>query len=154
MYNDFYDTTTIQGASIDSNWLIISAILAIVGGITAYVMFVSQKKEKKISGFVDWLHDFLNFKNFFIEIILKVLYLITAIYITLGSFSFIRTSVASFFLMLIIGNIIARVSYEMLLMLITIVKNTTEINEKLNYIKKDEEKIVSKTKKKIENEVE
>lgn len=154
MYNDFYDTTTIQGASIDSNWLIISAILAIVGGITAYVMFVSQKKEKKFSGFVDWLHDFLNFKNFFIEIILKVLYLITAIYITLGSFSFIRTSVASFFLMLIIGNIIARVSYEMLLMLITIVKNTTEINEKLNYIKKDEEKIVSKTKKKIENEVE
>lgn len=154
MYNDFYDTTTIQATSIDSNWLIISAILAIVGGIAAYVTFVSQKKDKKITGFVAWLHDFLNFKKFFVDVILKVMYLVTAIYITLGSFSFISSSVASFFLVLIVGNIVARLSYEMLLMLITLVNNTSEINEKLGDTKKDAEKNVPKIKKKIESEEE
>ena len=59
------------------------------------------------------------------------MYLITAIFITLASFSFISTSIASFFMMLIIGNICARVSYEILLMVITIVDNVTEINRKM-----------------------
>jgi hypothetical protein len=131
MYSDFYTPTTVSTSSVDSTWLIISAVLAIVGGIAAYVLFVSQKN-KKYTGFVAWLHEFLNFKKYFIEVIIKVMYLITAIYITLGSFSFIGTSVATFFLMLIVGNIVARIGYEMVLMLLTIVNNTTEINKKLS----------------------
>ena len=152
MYSDFYNTTTVPSSSVDSTWLIISAVLAIVGGIAAYVLFVSKKKEKSYTGFVSWLHDFLNFKKFFVDIILKVAYIITAIFITLGSFSFIGQSVASFFLVLILGNIIARISYEMILMLLTLVNNTSEINEKLSANTKETEKSATKPKKKAETE--
>ena len=150
MYNDFYDATTVTSSSIDSNWLIISAILAVIGGIAAYIMFVSQKKEKKYTGFVSWLHDFLNFKKFFVDVILKVMYLITAIYITLSSFSYISYSIATFFLMITLGNVVARIGYELVLMLITLVNNTSEINEKLGESKKNQEKLIPKTKKKID----
>lgn len=149
MYSDFYTTTPpVTTTSVDSTWMIISAVLAIVGGIVAYILFVSKKNNGEYTGFVAWLHDFLNFKKYVVEIILKVLYLICAIFITLSSFSLIGTSVAGFFLYLILGNILARVSYELILMLITIVNNTTEINKKLSSKeKKESEKPTQKSKK-------
>lgn len=140
MYNDFYDSNLITSglnSSIDSTWLIVSAVLAIVGGIAAYIMFVAKKNNGEYKGFLNWLHSFLNFKTFFIESILKVLYMISAIFITLGSFSLIGSSVASFFLMLLLGNVVLRVSYEFILMFLTLVSNTSEINAKLNSQKKE-----------------
>ena len=148
MYSDFYEPTTLPTSTVDSTWLTISIIIAIIGGIAAYILFISKKNDNN-NRFVKWLHDFLNFKTFFLEVALKVLYTVTAIYITLGSFSFIRISVAAFFLVLILGNIIARIAYEMVLMLVTLVNNTTEINEKLGNSPKKE-----KTKKKTETDSE
>lgn len=133
MYNDFYDTNLISSATgVDTTWMIVSVVLAIVGGLAAYAVFVSQKNNSEYDGFLGWLHDFLNFKTFFIEVILKIMYLITAIFITLNSFSYIGVSIAQFFAVLIFGNIAARVSYELILMMITVVNNTTEINKKLS----------------------
>ena len=74
-----------------------------------------------------------------IENILRILYIITAIFITLSSFALISSSFLSFLLALIVGNILARVSYELLLVLLVICRNTTEINRKL----KDSSKIVT-----------
>ena len=148
MYNDFYTTGPIVTAShVDNTWLIVSAVIAIIGGIFGYILFVANKKDE-YKGFLGWLHDFLNFKTYFVEMVLKVLYIITAIYITLGSFSFIGQSVATFFLVLIFGNIIARIGYELILMMITLVNNTTDINKKLSG--KKEEKTIAKSKKKEE----
>ena len=130
----------------DSTWLIVSAVLAIVGGIVLYFLFVGKKNKGEYTGFLAQLHDFLNFKMYFIEVILKVMYLITAIFITLGSFSLIGTSVASFFLMITVGNVVARITYELILMTLTVVSNTSEINKKLgNKEIKKEEKPKKKT---------
>ena len=148
MYSDFYEPTTLPTSTVDSTWLTISFVIAILGGIAAYILFISKKNDNN-NQFVRWLHDFLNFKTFFLDIALKVLYAITAIYITLGSFSFIRISVATFFLVLILGNIIARIAYEMLLLIVTLVNNTTEINEKMGNLPKKEK---SKKKTEVENE--
>ncbi len=135
MYNDFYDTNLISTSSrVDATWLVVSAVLAIIGGIVAYFLFISKKKDN-FSGFLAWLHDFLNFKVYFIDMFLKTLYVICTIYITLGSFSLIGSSVAAFFLMLIMGNVMLRVGYEFILMFLTLVNNTTEINSKLTQSK-------------------
>lgn len=150
MYNDFYNSNLISNtpaANIDETWLIISAVLALIGGVVAYILFVSNKDTKEYKGFIAWLHKFLNFKIYFIEMILKVLYMVSAIFVTLGSFSLIRASIASFFLFLILGNIVVRISYEFILMFLTLVSNTTEINSKIGIAKKDAEKIVPKAKK-------
>lgn len=146
IYNDMYNSNSLfsTSASIDSTWLIVSAVLAIVGGIVAYALFVMKKND--FTGFLGWLHDFLNFKTFLIEKVLKVLYMVMAIFITLSSFSFIKVSIATFFIYLVLGNIIARICYEFILMFLTLVSNTTEINKKLSEKKEN----TTKTKKKEE----
>ena len=123
--------TPVASGGVDKTWMIISLVLAIVGGIVAYIMFISKKNDGEYTGFVAWLHDFLNFKKYFIELILKVTYAIFAIYITLSSFSFITVGIADFFLYLVFGNIALRLMYELIMFIITIVNNTTEINKKL-----------------------
>ncbi len=153
MYYDAYHTgeTISNSVSIDSTWMIISSIVALVGGIIAYFLFVSKKNKGEFTGFVAWLHEFLNFKKYFINVVLKILYVVTTLFITLSSFSFIRASVAAFFLWLIVGNIVNRIVYEFVLMFLTLVENSTEINKKLNYLKKENDNTAVKPKK-IERE--
>lgn len=127
-------------AANNSIWIIVSAILAVIGGILVYCLFLSKKNEGKFKGFVAWLYDFLSFKKMFLEIVLKVTYLMVAIFITLSSFALIGSSFLGFVLTLVLGNIIARVCYEFSLVLLVICRNTTEINKKLSSKEKVEEK--------------
>ena len=120
-----------------SVWLIVSIILAVIGGILIYLLFLSKKNEGKFKGFVGWLYDFLSFKKMFMEALLKITYLIVALYITLSSFALIGSNFIGFLAILIIGNVVARLVYEFSLLLLVICRNTTEINKKLS--KKDKE---------------
>ena len=90
---------TVDGVLI---WSIISLVIAIIGGITLY--FIYLRSNKKFNNFLDKLRDFLNFKSLLLEEILKVTYLVLAIYITLYSFGLIAVSFASFLLTLLLGN--------------------------------------------------
>lgn len=87
-----------------------------------------------------WAYNFFTFKNMLLETLLKVLYIIIALYITLSSFSLISISFIGFLLQLILGNLLARIGFEFSLILLTICKNTTEINDKLSKTKKEEKK--------------
>ena len=111
-------------------WSIVSLILAIIGAVIAYFLFVKPEK-KYPNKFVNWLRSFLNFNEMLIEPILKVTYLFFAIFITLGSFSLISYSFVSFLLVLVFGNLITRVVYEASMMMVGIWKNTKEINKKM-----------------------
>ena len=110
-------------------WGIIAAVIAVIGGIVAYFLFVNKKNTYK--GFLSWLHKFLNFKTLFIETLMKIGYIVAALFITLGSFGIISTSFLGFVFMLIGGNLILRVMYEFVMMTRIIVRNTTDINAKL-----------------------
>jgi len=81
------------------------------------------------------MYDFLTFKKLTIENVLKILYLICAIFVTLSSFATISTSFIAFLLYLVVGNLIVRIAYELILVRLIICRNTTEINKKLD--KKD-----------------
>ena len=85
-------TTTATKAASGMIWIVISAILAVIGGIVLYFTFLSKKNEGKFTGFLGWMYDFLTFKKMMIENLLKILYLIAALFITLGSFALISTS--------------------------------------------------------------
>ena len=137
MYSSSYSRSLLSSSSVQSAsvWIIVSIILAVIGGILIYFLFLSKKNEGKFKGFVGWLYDFLSFKKMFMEALLKITYLIVALYITLSSFAFISTSFVLFLAMLIIGNVVARLVYEFSLLLLVICRNTTEINKKLS--KKD-----------------
>jgi hypothetical protein len=132
-YGSLYGTTsTASSVASNATWIIIAAVLAVVGGIALYFTFLSKKNEGKYTGFLGWMYEFLNFKKFTIEAILKVTYLILAIFITLSSFAAIGTSFLSFVLTLVLGNLGLRIAYEFSLILLVICRNTTDINNKLN----------------------
>lgn len=133
-----YSTRALTSAVGSTVWVILSLILAVVGGILVYFLFLSKKNEGKFTGFLGWLYDFLSFKKMFLEALLKVTYLIIAIYITLYSFVLIGDSFLGFVLTLVLGNVIARVVYEFSLILLVICRNTTDIAKKTS--KKVEEK--------------
>lgn len=140
MYSSSYSRSLLSSSSDAVNssvWLIVSIILAVVGGILIYFLFLSKKNEGKFKGFVGWLYDFLSFKKMFMEALLKITYLIVALYITLSSFALIGVNFWAFLGTLIIENVVARLIYEFSLLLLVICRNTTEINKKLS--KKDKE---------------
>lgn len=136
MYNSYGVSSTILDSSpkfaASGIWTIVSVILAIIGGIVLYFTFLSKKNEGKFTGFLGWLYDFLTFKKMMIENVLKILYIIVALFVTLSSFGLMSISFLAFLLTLVIGNVLTRVIYELLLVKLVICKNTTEINKKLN----------------------
>lgn len=112
-------------------WPIIALILSIVGGILIYIFLLNGKKDIKLSPFLKWLKDFLNFDKMMIEMILKVVYLICTIFVILTSFSLISYDFGIFFLYLVLGPVFVRLIYELILINICIWKNTTDINKKI-----------------------
>lgn len=101
-------------------------------------LFLAKKNEGKFKGFALWLYDFLSFKKLLAEALLKITYIALALYVTIMSFAFIGSSFGQFLIMLIGGNLLIRVIYEIAIVLLVICRNTTEINKKM--ANKDEEK--------------
>ena len=135
MYNGYGVTTTASygtgmgtGAMI---WTIVSAILALIGGIVLYFTVFANKNEEKYKGFMAWLYDFIKFKKLYITTVLKISYLVGAIFLTLFSFALISVSFVSFLLTLTLGNLLLRMVYEFSLVLLSIHENVAEINKKL-----------------------
>ena len=136
MYNSYGVSPTILDSSpkfaASGIWTIVSVILAIIGGIVLYFTFLSKKNEGKFTGFLGWLYDFLTFKKMMIENVLKILYIIVALFVTLSSFGLISISFLAFLLTLVIGNVLTRVIYELLLVKLVICIITTARNKKFN----------------------
>ena len=110
-------------------WMIIAAIISLVGGILVYFLFVRAKDEPK-GKFLKWLKDFLSFKVMWIEPILKVVYYIATIFVVLNSFSFLGLGgygVLMWLLTLLLGPVVIRVIYETTMMFIMIWRNTKDI---------------------------
>lgn len=127
-YSNSLNTSGLESLGI---WMIISVVIAIAGGIVVYILFLNKENENKFTGFTAWLYDFLLFKKMLLETILKVCYLITAIYLTLVGLGLLSVNILSALMTIIVGNVVARIIYEFSLVLLTICRNTTEINKKL-----------------------
>ena len=117
------------GGGLDTTFIIF--ILALAGAIVIYFTFLSSKNDKKFTGFTGYLFDFLSFKKLFLEDILKIMYLFCALFITVLSLYLISIDFVSFLVTLILGNILVRVAYEGIILLIMLYKNVVEINNKL-----------------------
>ena len=111
-------------------WTIVSLVLALVGGLVVYFLFFKPDK-KMPNKYLEWIKEFFNFHKMLIEDIVKIIYLVLTIFITLVSFELITESFVSFLLTLILGNLFLRVMFELSLIMIMIWKNTNEINKKL-----------------------
>lgn len=151
-----YDTSSVIDNTIDVSksftlsevWVIISVLLAVIGGILLFNTYFVKDKEDKYTGYKKLLYDFLNFKVTIIEPIFRVLYLIVAIAITLGSFSLLTVNFFKFVAVLVFGNIAVRLGFELLLLTLRLFKDVDEINEKMGKSDKNYKAVLLTNKKK------
>ena len=136
MYTSYYTVPSYSDSAIGLSegmgiWMVIAAIIALVGGILLYFLFVKAKEEPK-GKFSKWLKDFLAFRIMWIEPILKVVYYVATIFVMLFSFSFLSlggTGVLMWLMMLVLGPIGIRLAYEFTMMFIMIWRNTKDISD-------------------------
>lgn len=144
-------TNTAKSFSISEVWVIISILLAVIGGVFLFTNYFGKDKEGTYTGYKKKIYDFINFKTTIIEPIFRVLYLIAAIAITLTSFSYITTNFFEFIGTLVFGNILARLTFELLLLVLKLFKDVSEIKDSLKkqnikptLIKKEDKKNLKK----------
>ncbi|MDR3125522.1 MAG: hypothetical protein LBU20_00380 [Candidatus Nomurabacteria bacterium] len=135
-YNSLYSTPSYTGYDLSGGsdavaiWMLIAAILAAVGGVLVYVLFMTKKNEGKLKGFAKWLYEFLHFNKLSIEVVLKLTYIVAAIFITLAAFGYLGSSMwYLFFAQIIVGNIVLRICYELILVLVLLWRNTEDIKK-------------------------
>jgi len=112
----------IEGAYV---WEIVSIVIAICGGIVAYLLFVNKKTS--VTKALPKLRDILDADKLFIEHLVRIIYLVLTVYFILHSFGFISISWYIFLEELLLKPILLRVIYELIIIFIHIWKNTTEI---------------------------
>lgn len=115
-----------------SGFLIASLIIGFLVAIIVYFTFMKRSNAGKLTGFADWLYQFLHFKVLFIEALSKIAYIALSIYFVLFGFYLLFQGSGAGLLVAIIGPIIIRVLYEFALIQIIICKNTSDINNRLN----------------------
>ena len=116
---------------------IIALILGIAATVLAFIFLVPDKKAEKLNKFGKAIHSLLTFKFLFIEKILQALYIFTTAFIILEGFLMLFSSYFGVYLggygilIMILGPIVVRIIYEILMMTILLIKNVIQINNKL-----------------------
>lgn len=121
-------TSSLAGSLV---WTIIAVVLAVIGGIALYFTVFSKNNEKKYTGFMAKLYEWFQFKYFVIDDLFRITYIVSALALTLLSFNLISTSFLSFILVLVLGNIGLRVSFELLMLFTEMCYNIRSINKKM-----------------------
>lgn len=132
---------------------ILALFFAIGATVLAYIFIIPEKKYAKLNKFCKFLHNLLNFKSLIIEKILQASYIFsTAFVILMGFFmlfyveqyggyyySYTKWYGGYGILLMLLGPIAIRLTYEFAMMAILLVKNVIQINNKLKSQNEDSE---------------
>ena len=118
-------------------------LIALVLTVLALIFIVPQKKRERLNPFGRFLHDTFNFNYLVIEKILKAIYIFaTVLTILVGFFMLFRIQPSYFgygggwmggcgILVMLLGPIVIRIFYELMLLPILLVKHVAQINGKM-----------------------
>ncbi len=112
----------------------IALMVAIILGVVLYCTFLRKENEGKFTGWKEVVYNFFNFNKFYLEEIMKLCYvLITAVLVVLGVFVLFLEP-ATGIIILILGNVAVRISYELIMMFIILCKKTVSIDKKMDRV--------------------
>ena len=146
---------------------ILGIMAAIILTILAYVFVMPKKNDGHFSHPVlQKFHDVFHFKKLYLESILKFIYVLATIFCVCVGFFMIfgyrevwgyydmgKSSTALIgLLVMVLGPIALRLTYESLMMFILLVKNAMEINNKIPALKKEEKAVEEIVEEKVEVE--
>ena len=124
---------------------IIGFIFALAATVLALIFITPGKRRKGLNKFLAIVADIFNFKGLLVEYIIKVLYIFSTLYVIFSGFFMLFSweSYVSFYysyseyyglnglLLMVLGPILLRITFEFMMMFILLVKNTIQINNKL-----------------------
>ena len=123
----------------------LSVLATIVAVVILFMFVVPEKKRAGLPKIGQILHDIFNFKSLFIEYILKATYVILTVFcvvygvLMLFGISHFSSDYFAYthwyggygILLAIAGPIAIRITYELFMMFVLLVKNVIEINKKM-----------------------
>ena len=120
-------------------WVIIGCLAAaVVVMAVLYFTFLSARNEGRFHGFAGWLYNFLNSKKLYFEPILRIVYLTVAVFLVLYGIFTIFMGLGNFGQNLVSGliiivayNVVARLIYEFLLLIVSLCRNMAELNRRM-----------------------
>ncbi len=121
----------------------IGMIATVAAIVLLYVKVLPKKYDGKLGNkYLQWLHNYFNFKRLYIEDILKFLFVVgTVICVCFGFFMMFsvtetyygdQSNFATGLGVLIVGPITMRFLFELQMMGVMLVRNVMEINKKMN----------------------
>ena len=120
---------------------VVAVVLALAATVLAFIFFVPEKKREKLGAFGKFLHDTVNFKYLIVEKILQALYIFATVYAILCGFFMLFMTTSTWtgkhwlggwgILTMLLGPVVIRLAYELLMMTVLLVKNVIAINGKL-----------------------
>ena len=132
--------------------IIFGAVLALAATILSFVFIVPNKR--KLNAFFQFLHNLFNFKQLYLEKILRFLYVLSTLFCVIGGFLMLfyfeqvphydywygtytyTTQWLGYYglIMMVVGPVAVRISYECIMMAVLAVRNIMEINQKVEKI--------------------
>ncbi len=110
----------------------IGVIAGLVIGILVCVLVLPVKRRGELNPFFRKIHDFVQFRYLWIESIIKVLYIITTCVVTLVGVLLLFGPTFFYGLLLILLGVVGnRILYEGILIIVLILRNTQQINDKM-----------------------
>ena len=120
---------------------VVAIVFAIAATVLAFIFIVPEKKREKLGTFGKFVHDTVNFKYLIVEKILQALYIFATAYTILCGFFMLFMTTTTWtgtrwlggwgILLMLLGPIVIRLLYELLMMAVLLFKNVIEINCKL-----------------------
>ena len=137
-YDSVYGSSASSSVGASTVFLILSIILALVATVLAFIFIVPEKKLGKLNKFGKFIHNTLNFKYLIVEKILQALYIFFTAYVILEGFFMLFVvdrwsgwQGLTGILTMILGPIAIRLVFEFTMMVIVLIKNVIQINNRL-----------------------
>lgn len=112
----------------------IAVLVAIILGIVLYFTFLRKENEGKYTGWKETVYNFFNFNKFYTEEIMKLLYvMLTAAFTVIGIFM-LFINLTTGLILLVVGNVALRVSYEMIMMFVILCRKTVSMDKKMDKV--------------------
>ena len=112
--------------------LIIGIIVAIIVTVLMYMFVIPDRKRQNLPGFLQFVHDIVNFKTMLLETVLKLLYVFCTIgCICVGILLLFGSTFWVGLIVFIIGPLVLRIIFELIMLFVLQVQNVISINRKL-----------------------
>ena len=127
--------------------VILGCLATVICTVLLYILVLPKSKDGNLNGFFQFLHDFFHFKKLYIEAVLRFFYVLSTMacicigfFMMFGKIDLFYYSTYTFgygLAILIVGPIVTRLSYELMMLTILLVKNVIELNGKVGKPSKD-----------------